>query len=81
METFDDGTEEEFLLFKQNLEQTFQDNELVPTTNGHSTKHLYMLVWKALSGNVLDEWIDISATQTMKNYTSFKLDLWLLTDK
>ena len=81
VETFDDGTEEEFLLFKGNLEQTFQDNELVSATDGHGAKNLYTLVQKALSGNVLDEWIDISTARETKNYANFKLDLWKLTNK
>ena len=81
IESFDDGTEEQFLMFKHNLEQTIQDNELVPADDGHGAKHLYTLVCKALSGNVLDKWIDFSTSRATKNYTNFKVDLWKLTDK
>ncbi len=81
VETFNDGTEEEFLMFKRNLEQTFQDNEIVPAADGHGAKHLYTLVRKSLSGNVLDEWIDISTARATKDYANFQLDLWRLTDK
>ena len=81
VETFDDGTEEQFLMFKRNLEQMFQDNKLVPTADGHGAKHLYTLVRKALSGNVLDEWSDILTVRATKSYANFKIDLWKLTDK
>ena len=33
VETFDDGTEEEFLFFMQNLEQTIEDKELEAVNN------------------------------------------------
>ena len=81
VESFDDGTKEQFLMFKRNLEQTIQDNELEPVDEGHGAKHLYTLVRKALSGNVLDEWIDISSTRATKSYRNFQVDLWRLTDK
>ena len=81
IESFDNGTEEQLLMFKRNLEQTIQDNELKPADDGHGAKHLYTLVRKALSGNVLDEWIDISTSRTTKNYANFKIYLWKLTDK
>ena len=81
IESFDDGTEEQFLMFTRNLEQTLQDNELEPADNGHGAKHLYTLVRKALSGNVLDKWIDISTSRATKDYANFKVDLWKLIDK
>ena len=81
IESFDDGTEEQFLMFKRNLEQTIQDNELEPVDDGHGAKHLYTLVQKALSGNVLDKWNDISSARATKSYVNFQVDLWKLTDK
>ena len=71
IELFDNGTEEQFLMFKRNLEHTIQDNELEPVDEGHSAKHLYTLVRKALSGNVLDKWNDISSTRATKSYGNF----------
>ena len=81
IELFDDETEEQFLMFKCNLEQTIQDNELKPAEDGNGAKHLYTLVRKVLSGDVLDKWIDISTSRATKDYYNFKVDLWKLTDK
>ena len=81
IESFDDGTEEQFLMFKQNLEQTIQDNGSEPMDDGNGAKYFYTLVRKALSGNVLDKWIDISTKRTINSYVNFKIDLWKLTDK
>ena len=69
------------LKYKSKVEQTIQDDELEPVNEGHGAKHLYTLVRKALSGNVLDEWIDISSTRATKSYGNFQVDLWRLTDK
>ena len=66
VETFDDGTEEQFLIFKRNLLQTVSDNDLEPSNVGHGAKHLYKLMRLALSGNVLDKWINISSARAIK---------------
>ena len=61
VETFDDGSEEEFLIFKRNFEQTIEDWKMTPQDDAHGAKHLYTALRKSLSGNVLDEWLDIMA--------------------
>ena len=80
VETFNDGSEEEFLIFKRNFEQTIKDWEMTPQDNVHGPKHLYTALRKSLSGNVLDEWLDILAARATQNYDRFKEDLWALTE-
>ena len=53
VETFEGGSEEEFLIFKRNFEQTVKDWELTPQDPAHSAKHLYTALCKSLSGNIL----------------------------
>ena len=64
VETFNDGSEEEFLIFKRNFEQTVKDWELKPQDPAYGAKHLCTALRKSLSGNVLDEWLDITPTKS-----------------
>ena len=79
MKTFDDGTEEEFLIFKLDFLKSAEDNELTPSTGTHGAKHLYTLLRRALNGNVEDEWIDIIENRA-QTYVNFKQDVWTLTN-
>ena len=81
VETFDDGSEEEFLIFKRNFEQTIEDWEMTPQDDAHGAKHLYTALRKSLSGNVLDEWLDTMAARVTLDYNGFKEDLWALTER
>ena len=80
VETFDNRSEEEFLLFKRDFEQTVEEWELTPQDPAHGAKHLYAALRKSLCGNVLDEWMDIMENTTTQNYRNFLTDLWALTE-
>ena len=54
--------------------------DLVPETANSGAKHLYVLMRKMLSGNVLDEWCDIMGRRTSNlTYATFQDDVWELT--
>ena len=55
VDTFDDGSEEVFLIFKRYFVQMIDDQELIPSTDASGAKHLYTLMKRALNGNVLEE--------------------------
>ena len=57
MKTFDDGTEEEFLIFKRDFFKSAEDNELIPSANMHRAKNLYILLIRTLDRNIGDEWL------------------------
>ena len=80
VETFEDGSEEEFLIFERNSKQTIEDWEMTPQNDAYGAKHLYTALRKSLSGNMLDEWLDITASRGMQAYNWFKEDLWALTE-
>ena len=80
-EKFDDGSEEEFLIFKRNFEQIVEEWELTPQDPAHGARHLYAALRKSLSGNILDERMDIMENTTTLNYRNFLTDLWALIER
>ena len=54
---------------------------MTPQSDAHGAKHLYTALRKSLSGNILNEWLDIMAARATQDYNSFKEDLWALTER
>ena len=81
VDTFDDGTEEEFLIFKRSFEEVCRDLDLEPEQGTHGAKHLYTLMKKALKGSTRDEWLDIANTTNNMTFAQFQKDLWKLTEQ
>ena len=81
VEIFDNGTEEQFLIFKRNIMQTIAGMNLEPADEAYGAEHLYSLVRKALRYNALEEWLEICANRAKKNHANFHLDLWELTEQ
>ena len=81
VEAFDNGKEEEFLIFKQNFEQTAKDWDLNPAQDNHGARDLYTPIQQFLSSNILDKWLDIMSARGTQNYQWFQEDLWNLTKR
>ena len=81
VDTFDDGTEEEFLIFKRSFEEGCQDLDIEPEQGTHGAKHLYTLMKKALKGSTRGEWLDIVGATNSMTFAQFQKDLWKLIEQ
>ena len=65
--------------FKKDFEQKVKHWNLTPEEGNLGTKHLYALLQKYLSKNVLDELMDITEKCNVLYYVNSEENIWTLT--